>query len=106
MRERVVVDPAGVRFLRDDGRTCSFLWAEVAHVFFYRVDIGHKAAKAFVTFDLHDGRYWEVHDELDGFESFVEGLASHLPLSHPDWQAALRAATDEDRPVTIYGSPL
>jgi hypothetical protein len=105
VRERVVLSAVGVQFQRDDGRTSSFLWADVAHVFLYRVDFGRKRAMAFVTFDLRDGRYWEVHDEMDGFDVFVDGLAAHLPLSHLDWRSVLQAATEEDRPVTIYGQP-
>ncbi len=57
MRERVESDVEGVRFLREVGGTYSFIRADLAHVFFDRVDVGRKAAMAFVTFDQHDGRY-------------------------------------------------
>jgi hypothetical protein len=104
-RERVILGVEGVAFVREDVETCSFRWVDVAGVFFYRVDVAVDKIMTFVTFDLYDGRYWEVHDEMKGFEEFVSGLANHLPLSHPDWQTALREATVDDRPVTIFGQP-
>ncbi len=85
-RGRVVISDDGVSFHPLDGGVSSFRWADVAHVFVYRVNVGDGKVMAFgIIFDLHDGRYWEVHDRMDGFDDFVTGLASHLPLSHPDW---------------------
>jgi hypothetical protein len=103
--ERVILSVEGVSFVRQDGWKYSFRWEEVAGVFFYRVDVAADKVLTVVTFDLHDGRYWEVIDYMDGFAEFVSGLANYLPLSHPDWQTALQNATIDDRPVTIFGRP-
>jgi len=103
--ERVILGVEGLSFVREDGRNSLFRWKDVAGAFFYRLAIEEGKVRTFVTFNLHDGRYWEVLDDMEGFEEFVSRLANYLSLSHPDWQTALQEATDDDPPVTIYGKP-
>ena len=99
----LAVEEGGFSYVRRREKTTVY-WADVKEVFTFKRDI--------LTVDLicvglrvsDDGEYWEIDEELSGYEDVLAAMDEAFPGIRSDWWEELAFPPFEVNLITLWGS--